>query len=136
MCIRDRPQAEELRDIHRRYYFFPGVFAKTTAAINKCAAAVEAKGAKMYFAYCPVPHSLYERSIDSIDQAHKYLKEHLNIPILHGPLEVLYPDSCFYDTSVHLNESTKFERTKVVVKGLKKQFIVVSQRKKREAKFR
>ena len=131
-----QPQADELRDIHRRFYFFPSYYAKTTAAINDCAAAVEAKGAKMYFAYCPVPESVYKRSGDSLAKAHQYLKQHLTIPVLHAPEETRYPESCFYDTSCHLNEATKYERTKLVAKSLQRQFMVLSRRTKQQGKLR
>ena len=131
-----QPQADDLRDIHRRYYFFPSYYAETTAAINECARACEAKGAKMYFAYSPIPHSVYDRSEDSVNRAHRYLTENLEIPILHGPRKILYPESCFYDTSCHLNESTKQERTRIVASELKRRFAVIARREKRRLKQR
>ena len=121
-----QPQAETLRSIERRYYFFPSIYAKTTAAINECAAAVEAKGAKLFFAYSPIPEVVFDRSKNSIEQAHLYLTEQLDIPILHGPREVLYPESCFYDTSCHLNETTKRNRTSIIAQSLQRQFMVLS----------
>lgn len=131
-----QPQADELRDINRRFYFFPSYYAKTTAAINTCAEAVEAKGAKMYFSYSPIPESIYERSQNALAKAHEYLQQHLSIPILHTPQQTLYSESCFYDTSCHLNETTKYERTRLIANRLKRQFMVLSHQQNRRSKLR
>lgn len=127
-----QPQADELRDIDRRYYFFPSYYAKTTAAINDCARACKAKGARMYFAYCPIPECVYDRSRVSINRAHRYLRENLDIPILHGPRKTLYPESSFYDSTCHLNESAKHERTMLVANELKRRFEMIAIRKERK----
>ena len=65
-----------------------------------------------------------------IDKVHEFLKANLSIPILHEPQKVVYDVSCFFDTPVHLNESTKRERTKVLVATLQRQFAVAANREK------
>ena len=124
------PQVEVIPHLDGQYYFDNEKYARSTAAINECAATLNAKGAKMFFAYQPVARPVYERSEPVIDKVHEFLKANLSIPILHEPQKVVYDVSCFFDTPAHLNESTKRERTKVLVATLQRQFAVAANREK------
>ena len=124
------PQAEVIPQLNSLYHFRPKNYAQSVAAINECAATLEARGVRMFFAYPPIISRLYERSRPDIDEIQEFLKANLDIPILHELQEVSYDQSCFFDTTDHLNESTKRERTKVLASAIQRQFTtLVSQEK-------
>ena len=120
------PQAEVIPHLDNQYYFNSKKYAKSTAAINKCAATLKAKGVKMFLAYQPITSPTYERSRPEMDKIHEFLKANLDIPVLHEPQEVSYDVSCFFDTSIHLNESAKRERTKVLASAIQRQFTTLA----------
>lgn len=126
------PQAEVIPHLDKQHHFNSKKYARSAAAINKCAATLKAKGARMFLAYQPITSPIYERSRPEIDKIQEFLKANLDIPILYEPQEVSYNVSCFFDTTDHLNESAKRERTKVLASALQRQFTALENREKPE----
>ena len=120
------PQAEVVPHLDKQHHFNSKKYARSAAAINKCAATLKAKGVKMFLAYQPMTSPTYERSRPEMDKIHEFLKANLDIPVLHEPQEVSYDVSCFFDTNIHLNESAKRERTKVLASAIQRQFTALA----------
>lgn len=78
--------------------------------------AVEAKGATLVMTFA----SLDELNLDPDSDIAGFMDklESLEIPLLHDPLEVVYPDDYFYDTHYHLNNTGVTIRTQALIDRL------------------
>ena len=86
--------------------------------INGCAEALRKRGVHLYLAYPPTPDPFFERFKHNIVQADEFLRECLNVPVLHAPQDSRFPCNLFFDTPYHLTEHGKNERTNVLIRAM------------------
>jgi hypothetical protein len=77
---------------------------------------VESKGATLVFTFAALDTLNLDPNSD-IDGFVEKL-ETLDIPLLHDPRELVYPDEYFYDTHYHLNDTGVSVRTPAIIERL------------------
>ena len=82
------------------------------------ARSAEKKGAKVYFAFCPV-NRLAVRGEESPDNFYEYLEERLCFPLLGDPGNSVMEAEWFYDTNFHLNQAGRTLYTRQLIRDLK-----------------
>lgn len=79
--------------------------------MNDFNARMQAKGARVLFAYPPLSEESYQRNQENIQLLDKTLRERLDFPIINHPDDIYIAPDMFYDTSYHFKEPAVFQRT-------------------------
>lgn len=75
-------------------------------AINSYAAACRAKGARVFYRFCPMNEAAVSHAEAArMDAYRQALEEQLDIPVLGTPQESVFASEWFFDTNFHLNSS-------------------------------
>lgn len=99
--------------------FRKGRFEKTVTRINELASLLEERGVRLCLAYPPTPKPFAEKCATEISLCHEFLRQRLEIPILHEPQKSSYPVNHFFDTVYHLNGKGTAKRTGLLIRSLK-----------------
>lgn len=89
--------------------------------LNEYYAHIKAKGAEMYFTFCPVNRLALTQDCteEKIDNFYDVLSKKIKFSILGNPHDSIMDHEWFYDSNVHLNASGMIVRTVGLLKDLK-----------------
>lgn len=108
----DQPQSDTFSGKSTfTYRYWEGIDAMNT--FNDSA---QSKGVSVFFLFPNYPASEYAKNKEVISQLEKDLREDLNIEIINTPVDLVYPDSYFFDTTYHLNAVGRAQRTQDMIR--------------------
>ncbi|MGE9297242.1 MAG: hypothetical protein ACQKBV_13245 [Puniceicoccales bacterium] len=87
--------------------------------LNDVNAKLEARGAKVLFAYPPITETSYEDNREALDLLDQTLRTRLDFPVINRPDEMFFPRDQFYDTAYHLKEPSVYDRSDRLVESLR-----------------
>ncbi|MBQ7323297.1 MAG: hypothetical protein IJW96_01885 [Clostridia bacterium] len=89
--------------------------------VNDYYADVKAKGATMYFTFCPLNEKALAEDCtrEKIDDFYNEIRERIEFPLLGNPHDYIMEYEWFYDTNVHLNTMGMIVRTVGMLNDLK-----------------
>ncbi len=77
------------------------------------------RGVKVVYSYPPIVEDMYPQAQRTLAMIQSELREHLTIPIIHQPEDMLFPRNRFYNTYYHLLGEGPRERTERLVAALR-----------------
>jgi len=86
--------------------------------VNAYANAAEARGARVYYGFCPM-NALAITGESTVEDYYNLLLEKLEIPLLGDPRNSVLDAGWFYDTNFHLNSSGRQLYTRLLARSLK-----------------
>lgn len=86
--------------------------------VNEYAAALEEKGAAVWYGFCPMNEAAVEAGAD-VDGFCDVLSRRLSCPLVGNPHDSILPSGWFYDTNFHLNASGKILYTRNLIGAIK-----------------
>lgn len=86
--------------------------------VNEYAAALKAKGAKVWYGFCPMNEAAMEADVD-VDGFCDALSRRFSCPLVGNPHDSILSAGWFYDTNFHLNASGKIVYTRNMIRAIK-----------------
>lgn len=80
---------------------------------------VRARGAVLWYGFCPMNAAAVEASETEIDGFYSYLREALDIPLAGDPHDFILSAAWFYDTNFHPNACGKTVYTRALIRAIK-----------------
>lgn len=96
-----------------------GYTGKVIDLLNDFNARMEARGARVLFAYPPIAEESYTHNQADIDLLDETLRERLDFPVINKPDGMLFPQEQFFDSSYHLKEPGVYDRTNRLIESLR-----------------
>jgi hypothetical protein len=88
--------------------------------VNSYAKEIQAKGATMYYTYCPMNKlAVKDYSYSTVEAFDSALSQSLSFPIISSPYHYLMEANWFFDANVHLNDAGMTYRTLLLAEDLK-----------------
>jgi hypothetical protein len=88
----------------------PEIIERLNAFADHC----QRRGARVYFAYSPLPKENFDQRRKPLARLHAHLTNHLRFPVLYEPQATAFAWDRFFDTAAHLTEGGARERTAVL----------------------
>ncbi len=106
-------------DANTPILFDPGLLSEGFVdQVNDYAAALEKKGATLWYGACPMNRSAVDENAD-VDGFYEALVERLSCPLIGDPKDSLLESGWFFDTNFHLNGSGKRLYTRNLIRSIK-----------------
>ena len=80
--------------------------SQSVQLLNQFASQCQARGVSVYFCYPPFARSTFQESQSAIHHTQQYLRRWCEIPNINVPKDNVHEDTCFFDSSYHLNAET------------------------------
>lgn len=101
----------------------PGITAESLGPrierLNEFHKLCKSRGVKVVYSYPSIVEDMYPKAKPTIDLIDSELREHLTIPVIHKPEDMLFPRDLFYNTGYHLLGEGPRERTERLVEALR-----------------
>ena len=89
----------------------PECLQQSIDALNRFEQECRNRGVTVYFSYPPLEETTFADSQQVIENLHRAIEKHVEIPLLHSPEAFALDRKCLYDTGYHLNEESGKQRT-------------------------
>jgi hypothetical protein len=110
-----KPNNKQLNDRSRLVYrYWEGI-----ENINKFCDFAASKNVGVFFVFPDYAISEYQRNTQSIHALESDLRKDLKAEIINSPADLVFADSCFFDTVYHLNKEGREQRTRKLVESIK-----------------
>ena len=107
-------------DVNMPIRFEDGMATEAFAArVREYADAVRARGAVLWYGFCPMNAAAVEAADTEIDDYYLRLREALGIPLAGDPHDFILEAGWFYDTNFHPNSSGKTVYTRALIRAVK-----------------
>ncbi len=100
--------------------FTPECLQQSIDALNRFERACRSLGVTVYFSYPPLEKKTFVDSQQVIDNLHRAIERHVDIPLLHSPEAFALDRNCFYDTGYHLNKEASKQRTRQLAEAIRR----------------
>ena len=116
---RGRSSTPQIKPIGLGHVITPESLRPQIDRLNEFHRLCERRGAKVVYSYPPVPQGFYPRSTRLLGLIEAEFREHLKIPVIHSPQDMLFPLDRFYNTAYHLLGEGPRERAERLVEALR-----------------
>ena len=108
-------------DVNQEIRLAPDIYdSEFIDYLNEYISDAEAKGAKVFYTFCPINRSALakETTDESIEEFYKFVSDNINCPVISDPNGLLMHEDYFYDTNFHLNDAGVTVRTAMLIEDI------------------
>lgn len=102
---------------------------RATQTLNQFEKRCRERGVTVYFAYPPFARSTYKQSLVAVEKIQHAMLSHCAIPTLNEPIDNVYEDDCFFDSSYHLRAESGRNQSQRIANAVSQNMRLLQARK-------